>query len=127
MLFRSITSVIAYVMALYIPELIVLWIVGTAMLVSGLLAPVIIGLFWKDVSRTAGVWAMWAGLVAAVGWQLLGQPLGWHPVFVGLPLSIVVLVGGSLLLRDRTRETESWYRHSKTITDEIAEEAIAYE
>ena len=122
-----ITSVIAYVMALYIPELIVLWIVGTAMLVSGLLAPVIIGLFWKDVSRTAGVWAMWAGLVAAVGWQLLGQPLGWHPVFVGLPLSIVVLVGGSLLLRDRTRETESWYRHSKTITDEIAEEAIAYE
>src|SRR5699024_11972104 len=42
-----ITSVVAYLMALYIPELIVLWIVGTAMLVSGLLAPVIIGLFWK--------------------------------------------------------------------------------
>ena len=99
-----ITSVIAHVMALYIPELIVLWIVGTAMLVSGLLAPVIIGLFWKDVSRTAGVWAMWAGLVAAVGWQLLGQPLGWHPVFVGLPLSIVVLVGGSLCARPHPRD-----------------------
>ena len=117
-----ITSVIAYLMALYIPELIVLWIVGTAMLVSGLLAPVIIGLFWKGISRAAGVWAMWSGLVVAVGWQLLGQPLGWHPVFIGLPVSIVVLVGGSLIVREPQPLTRSWYRRSADFADELDEE-----
>ena len=122
-----ITSVTAYLMALYIPELIVLWIVGTAMLVSGLLAPVIIGLFWKGVSRRAGVAAMWSGLVVAVAWQLLGQPWGWHPVFVGLPISILVLVLGSLILRDPTPMTQSWYRHSRTLDEEVPAEEKIYD
>lgn len=97
-----VTSVIAFLLALYIPQLIVLWITGTAMLVSGLLAPVILGLFWKGVTPVAGVFSMWSGLALAVAWQLLGQPFGWHPVFVGLPASIVVLVIGSLLTKDRS-------------------------
>src|SRR5699024_3759289 len=98
-----------------------------SMLVSGLLAPVIIGLFWKGVSRRAGVAAMWSGLVVAVAWQLLGQPWGWHPVFVGLPISILVLVLGSLILRDPTPMTQSWYRHSRTLDEEVPAEEKNYD
>lgn len=110
-----ITSVIAVLMALYIPQLVVLWVVGTAMLVSGLLAPVILGLFWKGVTRVAGIASMWSGLILAVAWQLLGQPLGWHPVFVGLPVSIAVLVIGSLLTRGTNGREQSWAAESKVI------------
>ncbi|GAB3680361.1 sodium:solute symporter family protein [Salinisphaera aquimarina] len=96
----AITAVIACLLALYIPHLVTLWVVGTAMLVSGILAPVLAGLFWKGVSRVAGVSAMWSGLVFAIVWQVLDHPFGLHPVFIGLPLSIVVLVGLSLVTRD---------------------------
>ncbi|MCT1920339.1 sodium:solute symporter family protein [Brevibacterium luteolum] len=112
------TSVVALIMALYIPQLIVLWVTGTAMLVSGLLAPVICGLFWKGVTRAGGLAAMWSGLVIAVIWQLTGEPFGWHPVFVGLPVSIVVLIAVSLATQSTNTRTESWYSESKRMLTE---------
>src|SRR5699024_9556879 len=121
------TSAVAYLMPLSIPDLIALCSVATPMPVSGLLAPVIVGLFWKGGSRRAGVRAMWSGLVVAVAWQLLGQPWGWHPVFVGLPIAILVLVLGSLILRDPTPLTQSWYRHSRTLDEEVPAEEKIYD
>ncbi len=92
----ALTAVIATLLALYIPKLVTLWVVGTAMLVSGILAPVLFGLFWSRVTPMAGVASMWAGLVVAIVWQFLGHPFGLHPVFIGLPVSIVTLVAVSL-------------------------------
>lgn len=47
-----ILSVVALVMALAIPQLVPLWVAGTAMLTSGLLVPFIAGvLFKKSASR----------------------------------------------------------------------------
>ncbi|MFC4557799.1 sodium:solute symporter [Virgibacillus kekensis] len=88
-------SVLALGLALYIPQLVQLWVTGTAMLVSGLLAPVLFGLYWKGATRTGGITSMWVGLVIAVGWQFAGHPFGLHPVFIGLPVSIVTLLGVS--------------------------------
>ncbi|QKY68745.1 sodium:solute symporter [Lentibacillus sp. CBA3610] len=87
-----IVSVVALVAALTIPELVNLMVTGTAMSVSGLLAPVMFGLFWKSVTNAAGVASMWGGLVTAVIWQVLGHPFGLHPIFIGLPLSIAILL-----------------------------------
>ncbi|MDR8019288.1 sodium:solute symporter family protein [Nesterenkonia aerolata] len=113
-----ITSVIAFLLAQYIPQLVVLWVTGTAMLVSGLLAPVLLGMFWRRVTRPAGIAAMWSGLVAAVIWQLAGEPLGWHPVFVGLPLNLVVLVVGSLMTQRPLDRDRSWAAESRDIPEE---------
>jgi len=93
-------SLIALALALYLPNLVQMWILGSAMLVSGLLAPVLAALLWPRLPPLAGLASMWIGLVTALGWQVAGQPLGWHPVFVGLPVSIVVLAAGALLGRD---------------------------
>ncbi|KKB38021.1 sodium:solute symporter family protein [Bacillus thermotolerans] len=94
-----IVSFISLFLALYIPKLVTLWITGTAMLVSGLLAPVLLGMFWKGATRQAGIISMWLGLSVATAWQLMGHPLGWHPVFIGLPVSIVTLVIVSFLTK----------------------------
>ena len=91
------TSTVALLLALYIPRLVELWVTGSAMLTSGLLAPVIAAFFWKRATRTGGVAAIWGGLTAAVTWQLLGHPFGVHPVLVGLPTSIALIVVVSLL------------------------------
>lgn len=87
-----IVSVAALVLALVIPELVNLMVTGTAMTVSGLLAPIILGLFWKKVPNAAGIASMWGGLSVAVVWQILGHPFGLHPIFIGLPVSIVILL-----------------------------------
>lgn len=92
-------SIIALVLALAIPGLVNLMVTGTAMSVSGLLAPVMFGLFWKKATGAAGIASMWGGLVAAVIWQILGHPFGLHPIFIGLPLSIVILLTVTLFAK----------------------------
>lgn len=86
-----IVSVVALVLALTVPGLVNLMVTGTAMTVSSLLAPIILGLFWRRVPNVAGVVSMWGGLSIAVIWQLLAHPFDLHPVFIGVLLSIVLL------------------------------------
>lgn len=87
-----IISVISLVLALTIPGLVNLMVTGTAMSVSGLLAPVLFGMFWKKPTRIAGITAMWAGLLSATLWQFTGHPFGIHPILIGLPLSTIILL-----------------------------------
>lgn len=94
-------SIFSLLLSLYIPKLVDLWVTGTAMLVSGLVIPVLVGLYWKGATKRAGVLSMWGGLLLAVVWQFSGHPLGLHPVFVGLPASIILLVAGSLIKREQ--------------------------
>ncbi len=94
-----IVSVIALILTLAIPGLVNLMVTGTAMSVSGLLAPVLFGLFWKKPTKLAGTSAMWIGLISAVVWQILGHPYGIHPILIGLPLSTITLLAITLTTR----------------------------
>lgn len=87
-----IVSVISLILAIMIPGLVDLMVTGTAMSVSGLLAPVVFGLFWQKPSKLAGNLAMWSGLISAIVWQILGHPFGLHPILIGLPLSTIMLL-----------------------------------
>jgi len=87
-----IVSIISLVLAISIPGLVNLMVTGTAMSVSGLLAPVIFGLFWEKPTKIAGITAMWGGLGVAIIWQILGHPFDVHPIMIGLPLSITLLL-----------------------------------
>lgn len=95
-----IVSVIALVLALAIPGLVNLMVTGTAMSVSALLAPVIVGMFWKRPTKTAGISAMWGGLGSAVIWTILGHPFDIHPIMIGLPLSTVILFVVTFLTKE---------------------------
>ncbi|UOQ92285.1 hypothetical protein MUO14_17650 [Halobacillus shinanisalinarum] len=35
---------------------------------------------------------MWSGIILALGWQFAGDPFDIHPVFVGFPLSLIMLL-----------------------------------
>lgn len=83
-----ITGIIALGLALAVPQLIELWTTGTAMLVSGLLFPALVALYAKQVSGRGAILSMWVGLIVSVGWTLAGSPFA-HPVFLGLPTSVL--------------------------------------
>lgn len=84
-------SIISVALALYAPNLVAIWILGSAMLVCGLLVPAMAALLFDDLDPKFAVASMWLGLGAASLWQLLGQPFGIHPVFIGLPLACSML------------------------------------
>lgn len=102
-----IVAVISLILALMIPELVNLMVTGTAMAVSGLLAPVVFGIFWKRPSKVAGITSIWVGLGSAIIWQVLGHPFGLHPILIGLPLSLIVLLILTFMTKndDPTRAT----------------------
>lgn len=56
--------------------------------------------------RIAGVTSMWIGLIVATSWQILGHPFGIHPVFLGLPISIISLIVISLFTKPEEIESE---------------------
>ena len=91
-----IVSIISLVLSLTIPGLVNLMVTGTAMAVSGLLAPIIFGLFSDKPTHFTGILTMWIGLGSAVTWQLLGHPYGIHPIMIGLPLSIVTIITATI-------------------------------
>ena len=97
-----IVSIFSLLLALSIPKLVGLWVTGAAMLVSSLLAPVIAGLFWKKATRLGGIVAMWVGLIVAVTWQILGHPFGLHPIFIGFPISVLLVIVVSLMTSDNS-------------------------
>ncbi len=84
-------SVIALGLALYAPNLVAIWVLGSAMLVCGVLVPALAALLYEDLDPRFSVASMWLGLASATLWQGLGQPFGIHPVFVGLPLACLML------------------------------------
>lgn len=66
------------------------------------LAPVLAVLFWPLATRRASIAAMLAGFGAGLGWYHVGgwSPaeflLGIHPVWVGMTVNVVVMIGVSL-------------------------------
>src|SRR5699024_1973464 len=101
-------SLIALLLAVMIPGLVNLMVTGTAMAVSGLLAPVIFGMFWDKPTNIAGVTAMWLGLGSSVIWTLVGHPFNLHPIMIGLPLSIITL----LIMTFATNKLNQNYLHT---------------
>lgn len=93
-------SLIALGLALYAPNLVAIWILGSAMLVCGVLVPAMAALLFDELDPRAAVASMWVGLVSAAIWQALGQPFGIHPVFIGLPLACAFL---PVMLKGATR------------------------
>lgn len=124
-----ILSVIALVLALAIPQLVPLWVAGTAMLTSGLLVPFIAGMLFKRVSESAGTLSIWAGLVTTVVWQMAGQPFGLHQVFPGLAASILTIIAVTLVTKPKntTLIEEMSYGNNLGSSDVLYEESLLSE
>ena len=86
-----IMSLIALGLALYAPNLVAIWVLGSAMLVCGVLVPAMAALLYDDLDPRYAVASMWLGLGSAAFWQAIGQPFGIHPIFVALPLACAML------------------------------------
>ncbi|CAK6481195.1 MULTISPECIES: sodium:solute symporter family protein [Peribacillus] len=124
-----ILAAIALLLALTIPQLVPLWIAGTAMLTSGLLIPVIAGMLFKGISEKAGTLSIWAGLITTVVWQIAGQPFGIHQVFPGLLASALTIVAATLVTKPQNTALieEMSYNNNLGSSDLLYEETLLNE
>ncbi len=97
-----ILSVLTVGFAIAIPSGIEFWtIVGFVLRNTALFPLIMIGLFWNAISRRAAIIAAIAGACTGIGWYVARFPeflLDAHPMFVGMVVSILVIV--VLTLRD---------------------------
>lgn len=87
--------------AILIPSGVEFWtIVGFVLRNTALFPLVVIGLFWNAISRRAAIAAALAGAGTGVVWYVISFPqflLGAHPMFVGMIVSIIVVVAGTCI------------------------------
>ena len=117
-----ICGAVACALALAIPQLVNLWTVGTAMLTSGLMVPVICGFYWKRATNAGALASCLGGFGIALLWQILGSPMGLHPVFPGVALSLVLMIAVSLATERSPQDVVDgcYYKTNNTIEDMAA-------
>lgn len=86
--------------ALFVPSVIQSIVMAYSFMVAGLFFPTLAALWWPRATPRAAFWSILSGGGVTVAATLYPPLLaGVEPIFVGLPLSAVVLAGVSLLER----------------------------
>jgi SSS family solute:Na+ symporter len=87
-------GVLAIIVALYIPSVLELMLLSYGFMVSGLLAPVLGFLMFKEPSRQAAIASMIAGSITLLVLQITGLKLPWEldAVVPALSLSLLVML-----------------------------------
>lgn len=94
--------VLSLALALVVPGIIDLIVFGAVALTGGVLVPWLAAFYWPRGTSDAAFWSLAVGAGLTVAWWWAGyfadtsEFMGLHPVFVGLPLSILLFFGISL-------------------------------
>lgn len=90
-------------LGLLIPGLVDLIVFGVLALTGGVLVPWLAAFYWPRGTSDAAFWSLTVGGGSTVIWWVAGflqdtlEFMGVHPVFIGLPLSIILYFGISYL------------------------------
>lgn len=102
---RMVVAVIAVLslgMAFLLPQILDLLILATIAITAGAVVPWLAVFYWPRATANGAFWSMLVAGFAAVIWGILGfingttTYMGFPPMFVGLPLSLMLFVGISL-------------------------------
>lgn len=103
-------GVLAIFLAYKVPRIIDLILYAYTFGAAGLFFPTLAALFWKRATGTGAMLGIGLGGLVAVIWSLAGSPYGIDPIFLGMPVSLVALIIGSLATRHSDEEDlESFY------------------
>lgn len=90
-------------LSIILPNIIDLIVFGALALTGGVLVPWLAAFYWPRGTTDGAFWSLAIGASATVVWWWIGyfadtsEYLGLHPIFIGLPLSIVLFFVISLL------------------------------
>lgn len=111
-------SLIATILAVLLPNVIKLLLMGYSLAAGGLLVPVFATMFWKRATTPGVIAAMLGG---GISYLILGSVLkvAWPPLFLSLPISLVLMLVVSLMTKAQDLEKyaayfeDSWAEYSE--------------
>lgn len=103
-----IISLIATILAVLLPNVIKLLLMGYSLAAGGLLVPVFATMFWKRATKQGVIAAMLGG---GISYLILGSvfKVTWPPLFLSLPLSLILIVVISLMTEKQELEKYAPY------------------
>lgn len=99
-----IVGILAYLMALLMPDIVSAIVFTYTMYSAALLIPLYGGYMWKRANSVGGFWGIISGAVVAVVWHFSGKPFGLHPMLPAALASGIALVLGSLVTDKPTED-----------------------
>ncbi|MCT1657177.1 sodium:solute symporter family protein [Brevibacterium luteolum] len=128
-----IASVLGFLIAIQLPEALILLGLASEILAAGMFFPMIMGMFWRRANQKGAV----AGIIAGSGFTIygflveLGLPLpyfwpndGPTRIFIGLGLSLIFYVAVSLMTKPDPERSDRFMHQSRKGTDESAEQIV---
>lgn len=110
-------SLIATVFAILLPSVIKLLLIGYSLAAGGLLVPAFATMFWKRATTPGIIAAMLGGGISFLILETMG--VTWPPLFVSIPLSLVLVVVVSLMTKPQELSQyapyfeDAWAEYSK--------------
>ncbi len=95
-------GLLAYVLGTFFPSVLALQMYSYTMYGAAITPAILAAFLWKGVTRAGGIASILVGGGGTLLWEIgLGRPMDWNSILFSLPLSILALVGVSLLTRNR--------------------------
>lgn len=103
-----VAGIIATIFAVLLPDLIELILIGYSLAAGGLLVPVFATMFWKRATSQGVIASMLGGGISFLVLKSFLQ-VSWPPLFLSIPLSLILLVIVSLLTEKQDPEKYAPY------------------
>lgn len=85
-------GIIGMVFALKPPQLLLMLTVFVwAVFSAAFMAPLLYGIFWRKATKAGAIVSMVSGASIAFIWEVIGKPLGIHPLFVSVLFAFIAL------------------------------------
>lgn len=101
-LFIAGAGVLAYVILQFYPSILAVQYMSYTISGCAITPAVVSVLVWPKVTKFGGIASMVCGTFATVIWEVLKYPYGVQTIYVALPISIIVLLVGSLCTQPKT-------------------------
>ena len=95
-MFIAIAGVLALIILSFYPSILAVQYMSYTISGCAITPAVVSVLVWPKVTKFGGIASMVCGTIATIIWEVLKYPYGIQTIYIALPISIVVLIVGSL-------------------------------
>lgn len=101
-LFIIVAGVLAYIVLQFYPSILAIQYMSYTISGCAITPAVLSVLIWPKVTKFGGVASMVCGTVATIVWEVLKYPYGIQTIYIALPISVIVLIVGSLCTQPKS-------------------------
>lgn len=95
-MFIAIAGVVALIILSFYPSILAVQYMSYTISGCAITPAVVSVLVWPKVTKFGGIASMVCGTIATIIWEVLKYPYGIQTIYIALPISIIVLIVGSL-------------------------------